>query len=219
MRAIALFMGFWGWCASAVGQSVESVWEPAVSVTQTLTEHHSLTAQLSAFRSPEHVERAEGSLFVNRRITVRTTLSTGYLLRVGTPFEATRRIENRITGQVTHSFSSGIHQVSYRGRLEWRMRESGDAMRIRLRASVRSPLRGERLDPGEPYLLLQNEVLGTRNMDSASGSADNRISAHLGWLLRNRQRIEFGIQHRWEDLGQPGDTHVLLLSTAWHFTR
>lgn len=31
--------------------------------------------------------------------------------------------------------------------------------------------------------------------------------------------VEFGIQHRWEDIGQPGDTHVLLLSTAWHFTR
>jgi hypothetical protein len=219
MRVVALFIGFWGWSALVAGQSLESVWEPAVTVTRTLTDRHSLTAQASAFHSPEHVERVEGSLFVNRRITVRTTLSTGYLLRVGTPFEDTRRFENRITGQATHSFPSGIHQVSYRGRLEWRMRESGDAIRIRLRASVRSPLQGERLDPGEPYLLLQNEVLGTRNMDSASGSADNRISAHLGWLLRNRQRVEVGIQHRLEDIGQPGDTHVLLLSTAWHFTR
>jgi hypothetical protein len=219
MRAVALFVGLWGWSALAIGQALETAWEPAVTVSRTLTDRHSLTAQISAFQRSEPFERVEGSLFVNRRMTVRTTLSSGYLLRVGTPLQDTRRIENRITGQATHTFSSGIHQVSYRSRLEWRIRDSGDAIRGRFRASVRSPLQGERLDPGESYLLIQNEVLGTRTLESASGSADNRVSAHLGWLLRNRQRVEFGIQHRWEDIGQPGDTHVLLLSTAWHFTR
>jgi len=208
-----------GWALTVDGQPVERVWEPSVTYSQSITDRHSLSAQVNAFQGTERMERIEGSLFWNRRLTVRTTVSAGYLLRVGTPLEATQRFENRITGQATHTFTTGIHQVSYRSRLEWRIRDSGDAIRGRFRASVRSPLQGERLDPGESYLLLQNEVLGTRIVESASDSAENRVSAHMGWLLRNRQRVEIGLQHRWEDIGQPGDTHVLLFSTAWHFTR
>lgn len=216
---VAGFVLWMGWALAVSGQPLERIWEPSLAYSQSLSDRHSLSAQVNAFQGTERLERIEGSLFLNRRLTVRTAVSAGYLLRVGTPLEATRAIENRLTGQVSHTLSAGIHQLSYRGRLEWRMRDSGDVLRARIRVSMRTPLQGDRLDPGETYLLLQNELLGSWAMESGDRAADNRLSAHMGWLLRNRQRVEIGLQHRWEDIGLAGDTHVMLLGTTWHFTR
>lgn len=218
MRAIGILL-ILSWASSVFGQPAERIWEPSLSYSENVSDRHSLAVQFNAFQSPDQLERIEGSLFLNRRLTVRTAVSAGYLLRVGTPLEATRRLENRLTGQVSYTIPAGIHQLSYRGRLEWRIRDSGDVLRARLRVSTRRPLQGDRLDPGEAYLLLQNEWLASRAMETGDRAADNRISAHVGWLRPNRQRIEVGLQHRWEDIGQAGDTHVVLLSTVWHLTR
>lgn len=49
-------------------------------------------------------------------------------------------------------------------------------------------------------------------------SGENRFSAHLGFLLHNRQRIEIGLQYRAERLFTDDDVrHVLIWSTVWHF--
>lgn len=207
-----------GWQVNGYGQASRQVWEPSATLSLTLSDRHSLTGQLTAFQTTQLLERVEGSVFVNRRVTVRTTLSGGYLLRIGTPLEATQRIEHRPSVTLAHTASVGIRQVSHRVRLEARIRDSGTVYRTRYRLSMRSPLQGERLDPGEYYLLIQQESLGTFSENPFS--YENRLSAHVGLLLMNRQRVEVGLQHRAEDIwGGPGMTHTALLSTVWHFTR
>lgn len=195
---------------------VERIWEPSVTYTRKLNDFWSLTGQLTAFQSPDLLERVEGSLFGIRRITPSTSLGFGYLNRQITPLESNTDVEHRFTFQLSHQSVWGIHQITQRVRAEERIRTSGNVHRFRYRAGIRTPLQGERLDPGERYLLTQNEVIGSFSDNPFSG--ENRLSSHLGFLLQNRQRIEIGLQHRAERLFTDADAqHVLVLSTVWHF--
>lgn len=196
---------------------VERIWEPSVTYTRKLNDFWSLTGQLAAYQSPDVLERVEGSLFGIRRITPSTSLGVGYLNRQITPLESETDVEHRFTVQATHQSAWGIHQLSQRLRAEERIRTSGNVHRFRYRGGLRTPLQGERLDPGERYLLTQNEVLGSFSKNPFSG--ENRFSVHLGWLLKNRQRVELGLQHRAERLFTDADVrHVMVLSTVWHFS-
>jgi hypothetical protein len=196
---------------------IERIWEPSVTYTHKVTDFWSFTGQIAAFQSPDVLERVEGSLFGIRRLSPSTSLAVGYLNRQITPLESQTDVEHRFTLQYSHQTSWGIHQLSQRVRAEERIRTSGNVHRFRYRAGVRTPLQGERLDPGERYLLTQNEVLGSFSDNPFSG--ENRLSAHLGFLLQNRQRVEIGVQHRAERLFTDADVnHVLILSTVWHFS-
>ncbi len=196
---------------------IKRIWEPSITYTHRLNDLWSVTSQLAAFQSPDLLERVEGSVMGLRRISPRTSLGVGYLNRQITPLEDDTGVEHRFILQYGYQIPWGIHLISHRVRAEERIRESGNVHRFRYRISMRTPLQGERLDPGERYLLLQDEVLGSFSENPFT--ADNRISAHLGFLLKNRQRIEIGIQHRAERLFTDSDVvNVALLSTVWHFT-
>lgn len=196
---------------------IERIWEPSLTYTHKVDDFWSLSGQLTAYQSPDVLERVEGSLFAIRRITPSTSLGVGYLNRQITPLESDTDVEHRFTLQLNHQSAWGVHQLSHRFRAEERVRSSGNVHRFRYRAGLRTPLQGERLDPGERYLLSQNEVLGSFSDNPFSG--ENRLSVHMGWLLQNRQRIEVGLQHRAERLFTDADVrHVMVLSTVWHFS-
>lgn len=195
---------------------IERIWEPSVTYTHKVNDFWSLTGQMAAYQSPEVLERVEGSLFGIRRLSPSTSVGFGYLNRQVTPLESETDVEHRFTLQLNHQSAIGIHQLSHRFRFDERVRDSGQVHRFRYRAGLRTPLQGERLDPGERYLLTQNEGLASFSDNPFSG--ENRFSVHLGWLLRNRQRVEIGLQHRAERLFTDRDVrHVMVLSTVWHF--
>lgn len=196
---------------------IERIWEPAVTYTHKVSDFWTLSTQATAFKSTEQLERVEGSLFAVRRLNPTYSVGIGYLYRNVTPLDDSYGYEHRFTLQVGAQYPLGIHQLSHRLRAEERVRPSGNVHRIRYRAGLRTPLQGERLDPGERYLLTQNEVLGSFSDNPFSG--ENRLSAHLGFLLKNRQRVEIGLQHRAERLFTDADVeHLLVLSTVWHFS-
>jgi hypothetical protein len=196
---------------------IERIWEPALTYSHKVTDFWNLSAQVAAFQSTEQLERVEASLFAVRRFNPTSSAGVGYLYRMVTPLDGETGYEHRFTLQYGFQAPWGVHQVSHRVRAEERIRPSGNVHRFRYRAGLRTPLQGERLDPGERYLLTQNEVLGSFSDNPFSG--ENRISVHLGFLLENRQRVEVGLQHRAERLFTDSDVnHVLILSTVWHFT-
>lgn len=203
----------------AASQSLDSYWLPEISSSWQRDDFHRITVQLSAFQQPRVLERLETSFRADRRLTVRATLSAGYLVRVGTPFGGASDTEHRPGAHLAHSLPLGIHRFAQRARLEWRIRDQDSHLRARYRLSLRTPVRGERLDPGEPYLLIQNEFLTQASGSRAFSTFDNRASLHLGWLLQNRHRLEFGIQHRLERIGSGQPKPILLLGTAWHIIR
>lgn len=203
----------------AAGQSAEGIWLPEISWNRQLDDLYRVTAQLSAYQRPSELDRLEASFRTDRRLTVRTTLSVGYLVRIGTPVDGASIAEHRPGAHLTHSLPLRVHRFAQRARLEWRIRDSESHLRGRYRLSLRTPIRGERLDPGEPYLLIQNEALTRVSGAGAFETFDNRASLHLGWLLRNTHRIEFGLQHRLEKIGSGDPVPILLLGTAWHIVR
>jgi len=201
---------------STAQAQIERIWEPSITYSHKVNDFWSYTGQIAAYQSPEVLERVEGSLLGIRRISPSKSIAAGYLYRKVSPLEDQTSHEHRFTIQFNQQTMWGEHQVSQRVRAEERIRPSGNVHRLRYRAGVRTPLQGERLDPGERYLLTQNEVLGSFSDNPFSG--ENRFSAHLGFLLHNRQRIEIGLQHRAERLFTDADVrHVLILSTVWHF--
>lgn len=196
---------------------IDRIWEPALTYSHKVTDFWNLSAQVTAFQSTEQLERVEASLFAVRRFNPTSSVGVGYLYRMVTPLDGETGYEHRFTLQYGYQTPWGVHQLSHRVRAEERVRPSGNVHRFRYRAGLRTPLQGERLDPGERYLLSQNEVLGSFSENPFSG--ENRLSVHLGFLLENRQRVEIGLQHRAERLFTDADVnHVLLLSTVWHFT-
>jgi len=196
---------------------VQRIWEPSVTYSHKVNDFWSASAQFSAFRSPELLERIEASAMVLRRLNPRSTAGLGYLNRYTTPLEPTSTIEHRYILQFGYQQSWQKHAVSHRFRAEERVREAGNIHRLRYRLSLRTPLQGDRLDPGECYLQTQNEGLASFSQNPFSG--ENRLSVHLGYQLKNRQRVEIGLQHRASQLFTDRDVrHIALLSTAWHFT-
>jgi hypothetical protein len=196
---------------------IDRIWEPALTYSHKVTDFWNLSAHVTAFQSTEQLERVEASLFAVRRFNPTSSAGVGYLYRMVTPLDGETGYEHRFTLQYGYQAPWGVHQVSHRVRAEERIRSSGNVHRFRYRAGLRTPLQGERLDPGERYLLTQEEILGSFSENPFSG--ENRLSVHLGWLLQNRQRVEVGLQHRAERLFTDANVnHVLLLSTLWHFT-
>lgn len=217
MRTISLVLFIAAALPLRAQTELQKIWEPSVTYSHKVTDFWSLTTQLSALQSKDAFERVEASVFGVRRISPSQSLAAGYLYRKVTPLEPQTSHEHRFTLQFSHQLMMDVHQVSQRVRVEQRIRPSGHVQRIRYRAGVRSPLQGERLDPGERYLLTQIELLGSFSENPFSG--ENRISLHIGLLLENRQRVEVGIQHRAERMFTDADVrHVMVLSTVWHFT-
>ncbi len=196
---------------------VTRIWEPSATYSHKVNDFWSVASQLAAIQSMNRLERVEVSVMPIRRLSPRTSVGLGYLNRMGTPLESSSAFENRFVLQYGYQHPWRIHQVSHRFRVEERIRESGNVHRFRYRLSLRAPIQGDRLDPGETYWLTQNE--GLASFSDAPFSGENRLSVHLGYLFPNRQRIEVGLQHRAEKLFTGGTIgHVALFSTVWHFT-
>lgn len=80
----------------AAGQSAEGIWLPEISWNRQLDDLYRVTAQLSAYQRPSELDRLEASFRTDRRLTVRTTLSVGYLVRIGTPVDGASIAEHRL---------------------------------------------------------------------------------------------------------------------------
>ncbi len=205
--------------AGPLQAQIKEVWEPGLQYAHRLSDLWSLNAGAVAFATPEVVERTEASLFLNRRLPQGWTLSGGYLMRVGTPFESTAGIiEHRFTAQVGYVQAFERSRLAHRMRLDRRDRITRTQIRARYRLGWEKPLRGDRIDAGEPYLLLQQEVLGTWSEAPATG--ETRSSAVWGWQLQGGRKFETGLQFRFEDLGgAAGVDQVLLLTTVFSWSR
>jgi len=112
----------------------------------------------------------------------------------------------------------GDQRLAHRFRLEQRIRTSSYQNRFRYRISFDFPLQGERLDPGERYLILKNEMMSAFNGSEAD--AENRASLGMGWLLRGNKMFELNLQYRTQDIfSGNGVSHLLLLGTAFYISR
>ena len=210
---------------SAVAQSdTEWIWNPELSYSNKLSDRTTLITKLSVFNSLEETSNRSFIQFVEPQFAVSYTLTTrwkiggGYYFRNSQPLLDGFRYEHRLLQQAGYVNFIGDQRLAHRLRLEQRIRSSSYQNRLRYRLSFDFPLQGERLDPGERYLILKNEVMTAFNASNAD--AENRVSVGLGWFLNNTQKFELNAQYRTQDVfSGDGISHLFLLGTAFYISR
>lgn len=197
--------------------------EPAFNLSWGLSDRWSINSQLKAnqliwgnsqtgFQS-SLTERLEFQAFVNYSLFGSRRLSLGYIGGIDDPFLKDPGYEHRLTQQFSFVASPGKLRLAIRLRAEQRFRDSGFQQRYRARLGTEIPLQGYRLDEGEPYLLLQNELLA--NPTKQTFSLDNRADAGIGWLLPRKNKIQFQVQHRLEKFNRPERGQVFQILTGY----
>jgi hypothetical protein len=69
---------------------------------------------------------------------------------------------------------------------------------LRYRLSSDIPLNGQKLDPGENYAILSNEVIGDYFVNAID--FENRLVAGVGWYFENKNKFETSIDYRIDPL-------------------
>ena len=124
--------------------------------------------------------------------------------------------ELRLTQQFNSTARPLVVRFGHRFRSEQRITQSQTVHRFRYRFALDFPLKGEKLDLGEPYF-----VGGFENLLSVSNSSipqyDTRLTGQLGWRLEDGVKLQFGLEYRCEDYTSevPQNVVFLLTSVQW----
>lgn len=221
--SLLLILGFLPMSAAAQ-TDVETIWNPEYSYSWRASDRLAYNLKLSMFNSLENLDNQSALQFIEPQFAFSYSASTrlkvggGYYYRWSTPLIDGYRYEHRFLQQVGFVNYIGDRRIAHRIRLEQRIRSSSYQNRIRYRISYDFPLQGERLDPGERYLILKNELMSAFNAETAD--AENRLSVGLGWFFNRTQKFELGFQYRTQDIASgDGISHMFLVSTSFFMNR
>jgi len=210
---------------SVTAQSnLDWIWNPEISYSKKASDRTTLIAKLSVFNSLDNasnrrfVQFIEPQFSASYTLTARWKIGGGYYFRWAEPLIDGNRYEHRLLQQAGYINYLGDQRLAHRFRLEQRIRTSSYQNRFRYRISFDFPLQGERLDPGEKYLIFKNEMMTAFN--ATESDAENRVSAGLGWFIRGSYKFEFNMQYRTQDIfSGEGVSHLLLFGTAFYISR
>jgi len=208
-------------------QSPEVRWEPELSFTWKPAGRWSYNATLSGrniwkqngdrFSNSYEWAHLEIRLFATYELFGGNSLGGGYQFRQTDPFDEDLGFEHRLMQQYAFVTFAEARRVGHRIRSEQRIRQRGNIQRFRYRLSYDFPLQGQQLDPGEPYMILSNEVLWSiaRNLSEL----DNRVYVGIGWALSRKRKLETGIQFRVEALNTNEPENIFQLITSFFINR
>ncbi len=205
-------------------QSADFIWNPELAYSWKNSNRLAFSTKLAMFNSiPDFDNNAaityiEPQFTLSYRLANQTKIGGGYLYRLSTPLLDGYQYEHRFLEQFGFTSLLGPYHMAHRIRLEQRIQSSSYQNRLRYRIQIKFPFNKQKSDSGERYLSVKEEVMTAFNKHAAD--AENRISTSLGWLLKNHQKFELGIQYRAMDIASGGPIHHLpLLNTSYHFSR
>lgn len=125
------------------------------------------------------------------------SIALGILYRFREAFEDSEN-ELRLTQQFNLTSKPYVVRFGHRIRSEQRITKSVTVHRFRYRFAVDFPLKGEKLDIGEPYFVgtLENLLSVARN---ASPQYDTRLTGFVGWQMDQNLKLQFGLEYRLEE--------------------
>ncbi len=149
--------------------------------------------------------------FSSLKIRDNQSIGFGIQYRFREAFENDRSNELRLTQQynITHKYRN--LRFGDRFRAEQRFTQSATVHRFRYRLALDFPLQGVQLDIGEPYFIVSTESL----LSVAKGSKpeyDQRVTAHLGWLLSPKTKLQLGSEYRFENYTQNTENVLFFLT-------
>lgn len=155
-------------------------------------------------------ERTDITAVVTRSTGLNASAGGGYMLRLQEGGPAHRFIQ-----QYSAVFRHDVLRTGHRLIADQTLRREEPAeFRLRYRFSVEMPLSGQSVDPGEPYLKLNNEYLLLLQRNSAA-DLETRFVGVIGVNFSDRNKLETGIDYRANDfIHGPGD-HQFWLYLGW----
>jgi hypothetical protein len=148
------------------------------------------------------------SLLATKQIGASSKLSAGYLHRFAIGGNAARIIE-----QLSIVQKIGSNRLAHRIVLDQTFPSGGDIiLRARYRIGTEISLQGSELNHGESYLKLSAEALGKYQYEL---DAEARATAFLGLVINKKNKLELGVEHRYDGLLSTTQKHANWLRINW----
>ncbi|WP_299128226.1 DUF2490 domain-containing protein [uncultured Winogradskyella sp.] len=119
--------------------------------------------------------------------------------------------ELRLTQQFNYTKTNGAMRFGHRLRFEQRILEDVTILRSRYRFALDIPLKGEKLNGGELYLICAMEALLSHSKVNQP-ELDHRTTSHLGWLLSEALKLQLGLEYRFEAINNSTEQKLFILS-------
>ncbi|MEM6344582.1 MAG: DUF2490 domain-containing protein [Bacteroidota bacterium] len=150
------------------------------------------------------------SLVLTHKFYSGSSAAAGYLMRISDDGLAHRFIQqysfvNRYAGfRLGHRFVAD------------QTLESGEdaSFRLRYRIGIDLALNGQKVDPGEWYFKLTNEYLNV--LEGGTYDLELRLGPTLGHAFTDKNKLEVGLDYRWDSLLSERRQHSLWLKFAWY---
>lgn len=209
---------FLGWGQIVAQENLTGYWQPSIAVNYGVTEtySHNFSVQNRNYvyndeRSQLSVRQLDFVHFSNLKLQDNQSIALGILYRFRETFDGGAN-ELRLTQQYNITSKPFVIRYGHRLRSEQRITSVRVTHRFRYRFTVDFPLRGEKLDVGEPYLVTNLESLLSTAKEKQP-QYDARLTMHLGWKLSERIKFQFGAEYRTEDFAQDLEHVLFFLST------
>ena len=174
-----------------------------------------------AIRSRYYLYQDNDFNFENRQLDMVhfSTLNLDYnhSLSLGVQYRLRESIDGgsnelRLTQQFNYTKTNLAFRFGHRVRLEQRILNDLTILRSRYRFAVDFPLNGEKLDVGESYLVTSMEILLSKSK-TIKPEVDHRTTAHLGWLISEKSKLQFGLEYRFEALNVSLENKLFILTS------
>lgn len=180
-------------------------WEPEVAlnykVTPLLKQNFSLSNRNYIYNDNKTqltIRQIEIAHFSSLAIDPYKSIGFGVQYRFREAFESNKENEVRLTQQFNITKNTNSARFGNRFRIEQRIQPTNLVHRFRYRFAVDIPLKGLKMDIGEPYLVATTESLLSIGK-SIKPMYDQRLTSQIGWSISQHLKAQLGIQFRMEN--------------------
>jgi len=149
---------------------------------------------------------------VSRTVGVSNSIGAGYLTRI----EEDQNTSHRLIQQYVLIDYHETYRVAHRFRTDQTFREGrAPTFRARYRISSDIALEGQSVDPSEFYFKISNEYLGI--LRDQANDIEIRLTPTLGYNLKNKNKIEVGVDYRIDSFINSAPDHRYWIQVAYYF--
>jgi hypothetical protein len=213
---IVLFLGY----VSLKAQAFTAGLMPDMTLSYKLSENYSIVhkveSRYSGFETDRDqfdidFERMDFQNFVERKIGLFSKFSIGYQFRINN----LDKNEHRLIQQITWSDNLRSFRLGHRIRTDQTFSDTNlPEFRFRYRSKIQLPLQGQKIDQGEYYLSLSDEILFSYL--SPDWDFENRVVAKLGFYINDKNKVETGLDWRLDGLLLNNPEHQLWFVMSWY---
>lgn len=213
-----LIFCFVGYLCSA--QNLEAGFLPDFTISYKISEQYKLVHKLES-RFPSYNDRTEDidvqferfdiQNFIERKVGLFSKLSLGYQYRI----KDRTADEHRLIQQFSWSDKFTGFRIGHRLRSDQTFSSARKPeIRFRYRSAFQFPLQGQQIDAGEYYLSISDELVWSYR--SPSADLENRVVAKLGLYINDKNKIEWGLEWRVEELFLDKVNHQVWVGLSWY---